>query len=84
MFGSYARGDAGVGSDLDLVVLLRDSPLPFYRRAAGLPTEQLPVLAEVLVYTQAEWPHLPAQSPRLAQVLSTETLVIIFTIILCS
>ena len=74
VFGSYARGDAGVGSDLDLVVLLRDSPLPFHQRTAGLPTERLPVPADVLVYTQAEWQHLPAHSPRLARVLGTETL----------
>ncbi|WP_376791658.1 nucleotidyltransferase domain-containing protein [Thermoflexus sp.] len=32
-FGSYARGDWGVGSDLDLVVIVRRSDLPFERRA---------------------------------------------------
>ena len=33
-FGSYARGDAAVGSDLDLVVLIQESSVPFERRAA--------------------------------------------------
>ena len=32
-FGSYARGDYGVGSDLDLVVLLTHSDEPPERRA---------------------------------------------------
>ncbi len=74
VFGSYARGDAGVGSDLDLVVLLQDSPLPFHQRAIGLPTEHLPVPAEVLVYTQKEWENLHETSPCLARVLRQETL----------
>jgi hypothetical protein len=32
-FGSYARGDWGVGSDLDLIVIVRDTDTPFERRA---------------------------------------------------
>lgn len=32
-FGSYATGDWGVGSDLDLVAVVRTSPQPFERRA---------------------------------------------------
>lgn len=32
-FGSYARGDWGVGSDLDLVAVVRDAAEPFERRA---------------------------------------------------
>jgi len=54
-FGSYARGDWGVGSDLDLVVLVEASELPFYRRATEFHSEGLPVPAEVLVYTVGEW-----------------------------
>jgi predicted nucleotidyltransferase len=54
-FGSYARGDWGVGSDLDLVVVVADSPLPFERRAARWDATRLPVPADVLVYTRAEW-----------------------------
>jgi len=57
-FGSYARGDWGVGSDVDLVVIVRESPLPFERRAAGFDATGLPVPADVLVYTAAEWEGL--------------------------
>ena len=72
-FGSYARGDAGVGSDLDLVVLVRESDAPFERRAARWPAESLPVPADVLVYTLAEWDRLHERSPRFAAVLHDET-----------
>ena len=34
-FGSYARGDWGVGSDLDLIVIVKHSDLPFERRSVG-------------------------------------------------
>ena len=54
-FGSYARGDWGVGSDLDVVVILERSELPFERRAAGWDTSVLPVPTDVLAYTEAEW-----------------------------
>jgi len=62
-FGSYARGDWGVGSDLDLVVILTKSTLPFERRATRLDTIGLPVPADVLVYTVTEWASL-ATRPR--------------------
>jgi uncharacterized protein len=74
MFGSYARGDAGVGSDLDLVVLMRESDLPFERRAAPWPVERMPVPTEVLVYTLVEWAALHERSPRFARTLREETL----------
>lgn len=69
-FGSYARGDWGVGSDVDLVVVLACSTLPFERRAAGLDTmtatvppvaTALPVPADLLVYTSDEWQDLTQQ-----------------------
>ncbi|GBD19929.1 hypothetical protein HRbin28_00366 [bacterium HR28] len=73
VFGSYARGDAGVGSDVDIVVILETSELPFERRMALLPLEELPVPAEALVYTRAEWEQLGKRSPRLAETLRRET-----------
>ena len=73
IFGSYARGEAGVGSDLDLIILVDDSPDPFERRPARFPVEHLPVPAEVLVYTLAEWQNLATMSPRFASTLAHET-----------
>lgn len=42
-FGSYARGDAGVGSDLDLVAVVESSPEPFERRALDWDLSSLPI-----------------------------------------
>ncbi len=72
-FGSYARGEAGVGSDLDLLFLVAHSPLLPWKRPLGLPLEELPVPTEALVYTVEEWANLPQRSPCLAQVLREET-----------
>mgnify|MGYP000866158257 CR=1 FL=1 len=54
-FGSYVRGDWGVGSDLDLVIILSQSDLPFERRNLGWQEHQLPVPTDILIYTQQEW-----------------------------
>lgn len=54
-FGSYARGDWGVGSDVDLIVIVAGSEDSFERRAAGWNTSSLPVPADLLVYTADEW-----------------------------
>ncbi|MFQ5741216.1 MAG: nucleotidyltransferase domain-containing protein [Acidobacteriota bacterium] len=57
-FGSYARGDWGVGSDLDLIIVVRTSQEPFQRRAAQWDTSGFPVPADLLVYTSQEWRSL--------------------------
>ncbi len=72
-FGSYARGDAGVGSDLDLVAVVESSDLPFERRAADWDLTRLPVPAEILVYTAGEWAAMEARGDRFARVLRTES-----------
>ncbi len=54
-FGSYARGTASVGSDLDIVVLVRESSLAFERRPVEWDTTALPVPADLLIYTLEEW-----------------------------
>lgn len=54
-FGSYARGDWGVGSDLDVIIIVAAARLPFERRAVEWDLTELPVPADVFVYTEAEW-----------------------------
>lgn len=73
-FGSYARGDAGVGSDLDLLVVVATSEAPFERRGLDWPTASLPVPADVLVYTRDEWARIkdrPGFGRRIAEELVT-------------
>ncbi len=57
-FGSYARGDWGVGSDLDLVVVVEHAEERFERRAVDWDATELPVPADVLIYTAQEWGDL--------------------------
>lgn len=70
-FGSYARGDWGVGSDLDLIVIVQTSKEPFARRAASFDTTALPVPADLIVYTHSEWESLDKKS-RFYQTLQKE------------
>ena len=72
-FGSYARGDEGFGSDLDLVAVVADSPRPIHERARDWKTERLPVPADLLVYTADEWEALRDGDGRFARVLAAET-----------
>jgi len=71
-FGSYARGDAGVGSDLDLIAVVESSPEPFEGRALGWDLSSLPVPAELLVYTRLEWERLQQQGGRFVRTLQQE------------
>jgi predicted nucleotidyltransferase len=57
-FGSYARGDWGVGSDLDLIIIVEDSKQPFEKRSTEWNVTELPVPADVLVYVEEEWKSL--------------------------
>ena len=64
-FGSYARGDWGVGSDLDVVLIVDRSPEPFEQRGARWDTTRLPVPVDLLVYTMEEWERLGREGRRL-------------------
>ena len=70
-FGSYARGDWGVGSDLDLIIIVERAAQPFERRSAEWETTKLPVPTDLFVYTQDEWWSLSPHS-RFHQTLMRE------------
>jgi predicted nucleotidyltransferase len=67
-FGSYARGDSGVGSDVDVVIIVGDAAP---RACPDWGTTSLPVAADVLVYTEEEWRQAP-RSGRFGQTLKRE------------
>ena len=62
-FGSYARGDWGVGSDLDVAVIIRNSNRPFEERSRDYDTQKLPVPTDLVVYTLEEWYSLDWEQP---------------------
>lgn len=72
-FGSYARGDWGVGSDLDLIAIVTSAEKRFEQRPLGWDLNSLPVPAEILVYTEDEWTTLLREGSRFARALERET-----------
>lgn len=72
-FGSYARGDWGVGSDLDLVMIVDQTDAPFDRRSLPWDLTGLPVPASMMVYAAAEWKDLQAAGGRFARTVDRET-----------
>jgi predicted nucleotidyltransferase len=76
-FGSCARGDWGVGSDLDLVAVVRDAAEPFERRGISWNLADLPVAAEILVYTEDEWRGLHEEDSKFSRTLRVETVWVV-------
>jgi predicted nucleotidyltransferase len=72
IFGSYGRGDAGVGSDLDLLLVLSRCELPVWERLRRWDTSTLPLAADLIVYDRREWESLPRWNPRLASELARD------------
>mgnify|MGYP006311719011 FL=1 len=76
-FGSYATGRWGVGSDLDLVAVVTGSPRPFHERGRTWDLTDLPVPAEILVYTDPEWQAVLARGDRVARVMRDEVVWVV-------
>jgi predicted nucleotidyltransferase len=64
IIGSYGREDWGVGSDLDLIVVVKDSSEQFEARNLGIDVSSLPVPVDLMVYTEAEWRKLSEERGR--------------------
>ena len=71
-YGSYARDDWGVGSDLDIIAIVESSPHPFDRRSLSWDLNSLPVPTEIRVYTVNEWARLLTGNPRFVQTIQKE------------
>ena len=72
-FGSYARGEWGVGSDLDLIAIVEQSPEASERRNLSWSLTSLPLPSDLLVYTLGEWESLEKGGGRFVRTLSRET-----------
>ena len=73
VFGSYGRGTAGVGSDLDLLLILQRCDEPIWNRLRRWDTSSLPLACDLLVYSLEEWRSLPQWNPKLAEALLNDT-----------
>jgi predicted nucleotidyltransferase len=73
-FGSYARGDAGVGSDLDFIAIIDHTEEPFERRALKWDLSKLPVPVDMVVYTLEEFEKLIHEKGRFGRVLQAEVI----------
>lgn len=67
VFGSYGRGTAGVGSDLDLLLIDSAAEGPQHQRLLKWPLEQLPLSCDALVLTPPEFERLMTSGSRMAQ-----------------
>jgi len=66
VFGSYGRGDAGVGSDLDLLLVDGAATGAQHQRLLSWPLERLPLSCDALVLTPTELQELLASGSRMA------------------
>ena len=73
-FGSYARGNWGVGSDLDLIAVVDTASEAFERRLLHWKLDNLPVPADILVYTAAEWKELQQKEDKFSRMLQSEVI----------
>jgi UTP:GlnB (protein PII) uridylyltransferase len=73
VFGSYGRGQAGVGSDLDLLVVDANASGTQGQRLLIWPLAELPLSCDALVLTPAEHARLLACDSRMAAELQRDT-----------
>jgi predicted nucleotidyltransferase len=70
--GSYARGDWGHGSDLDLIVIVDGDLPPVGERGRAWDTASLPVPTDLILYSQDEWRNHLDRSPRWRRTVANE------------
>ncbi len=71
-YGSYSRGDWGVGSDLDLIAIVDETTLPVERRTLSWDLLALPVQTEMVVYSKGEWLRMLDEGGRFARTIERE------------
>jgi UTP:GlnB (protein PII) uridylyltransferase len=73
VFGSYGRGEAGVGSDLDLLLIDRQTNGPQRQRLLVWPLEELPLSCDALVLTPSEHRDLLGGQSAMAAALARDS-----------
>ena len=73
LFGSSGRGDAGVGSDLDLLLIDTGSSGPQHQHLLAWPLAELPLSCGALVLTPSEHAELLASGSATATALQRDS-----------
>lgn len=78
VFGSFARGEARPGSDADVFIVVRDSPVPFLERIAPFARHfsGLGIGCDVIVYTEGERAALRRRGDRFAKAVLEEGVIL--------
>ncbi len=71
-FGSLAKDNWGVGSDLDLIVIIKESLVPFEKRPIAWDFDSLPVPTDILIYTTKEWQNMRKKGGRFADMIEKQ------------
>ena len=61
LFGSFVRGESVPGSDIDLLIILRESKYPFLERIPPYLPSKFPVGVDVFPYTEEEIEKMKAE-----------------------
>jgi len=67
VFGSLVRGDCVPGSDVDLLVVLQESSVPFLERIPHYTPSNFPVGVDVFPYTREELERMLSQGNTFIQ-----------------
>ena len=70
-FGSWVRGDAGVGSDVDLCIIVDRSDKSRRDRIVDFLPRVFPVGIDLFVYTSAEFDALGAEHPSMRKAIDS-------------
>jgi uncharacterized protein len=73
-FGSFAKGNWGVGSDLDLIAIIEDSTIAFERRPLTWNFDMLPVPTDILIYTKKEWQDMRDKGGKFVDMIEKEAI----------
>lgn len=68
LFGSAARDEIGLFSDIDMLVVM-DSPLPFIERLMEIHRKIVPSSVDLFVYTPQEFEEIRETNPLVRQAL---------------
>ena len=71
-FGSLAKDNWGVGSDIDLIAIIKDSSMPFEKRPIAWNFDTLPVPTDILLYTTKEWQDMRKIGSRFVDTIEKE------------